>query len=133
MFRANVAAGRAYLALAKRDTASALRQFLTTADTLHECRSDDRLAVVQLLAAVGRYEEAGRRLARRWPGTSGCSNGFDDVVWTLERARVFERLGRREEAAANYAFVATAWRNADPELERYVRESRAALARLGHS
>jgi hypothetical protein len=35
-----------------------------------------------------------------------CSIGFDDVIWTIARARVFERLGRREEAAANYAFVA---------------------------
>lgn len=131
MFRASAAAGRAYLVLAKRDTASALRQFLTIADTLHECWFDNRLAVVQLLAAVGRYQDAGDRLARRWPGTSGCSNGFDDVVWTMERARVFERLGRREEAAVNYAFVAEAWRTADPELQRYVRESREALARLG--
>jgi len=26
-------------------------------------------------------------------------------MWTMERARVFERLGRFDEAAANYAFV----------------------------
>jgi hypothetical protein len=43
---------------------------------------------------------------------------------------VFDHLGRRDEAAANYAFVAEAWRTADPELQPYVRESRAAIARL---
>jgi hypothetical protein len=131
MLRASVAAGRAYLSLARRDTAAALRQFLTTPDTLHECWHDNRLATVQLLMAVGRYAEAGQRLERRWPGTSACSNGFDDVVWTLERGRAFERLGRRELAMENYAFVADAWRTADPELQRYVRESRNALERLG--
>jgi serine/threonine-protein kinase len=131
MIRASVAAGRAYLALAKRDTASALRQFLTTRDTLHECWYDNRIAIVQLLIAVGRYADAGARLERRWPGTSACSNGFDDVLWTMERARVFDKLGRRRDAAANYAFVADAWRTADPELQSYVRESHNALARLG--
>jgi eukaryotic-like serine/threonine-protein kinase len=130
MLRASVSAGRAYLALAKRDTVSALRQFLTTADTLHECWYDNRMATVQLLIAKGRYADAGVRLERRWPGTSACSNGFDDVIWTMQRARVFEKLGRGQEAAANYAFVADAWRTADPELQTYVRESHEALARL---
>jgi serine/threonine-protein kinase len=130
LVRASAAAGQAYLALAKHDTASALRQFLTTPDTLHACWYDHRVTIAQLLVATGRYAEAAKRLERRWPGTTGCSNGFDDIVWTLERARVFERLGRREEAATNYAFVADAWRSADPELQPYVRESRTAIARL---
>ena len=130
MLRASAASGRTYLALAKRDTAAALRQLLMTPDTLHECRSDDRLTLVRLLVAVRRYREAATRLERRWPGTSGCSNGLDDVVWTLERARVFERLERRTEAAENYAFVAAAWRTADPELQPYVREAQSAITRL---
>jgi serine/threonine-protein kinase len=130
MLRASVAAGRAYLALAKRDTSSALKQLLTTPDTLHECWYDNRLALVQLLVAKGRYREAGKRLERRWPGSTACSNGFDDVVWTMERGRVFERLGQREQAAGEYAFVVDAWQTADPELQPFVREARAALARL---
>jgi tetratricopeptide (TPR) repeat protein len=128
--RASVAAGRAYLALARRDSASALRQLLATKDTLYQCWNDTRLTLVQLLIAAGRDSEAGERLERRWPGTMSCSNGFDDVIWTFERARVFERLGRRTEAAADYGVVAGAWRTADPELQPYVRESRAAIARL---
>jgi hypothetical protein len=130
MLRASVSAGRAYLALAKRDTTSALRQFMTTADTLHECWYDNRMATVQLLVARGQIADAGARLERRWPGTTACSNGFDDVMWTMQRARVFERLGRKKEAAANYAFVADAWQTADPELQTYVRGSHDAMARL---
>jgi len=130
MLRASIAAGRAYLALARRDTAAALRQLLTTPDTLHECWYDQRMTLVQLLIATGRYHDAAARLERRWPGTSACGNGVDDVVWTMERARVFERLGRDEEAAASYAFVADAWRTADPELRTWVREADEAKARL---
>jgi serine/threonine-protein kinase len=130
MLHASVSAGRAYLALAKRDTVSAMKQFLTMRDTLHECWYDNRLTIVQLLMVNGRYEDAAQRLERRWPGTTSCSNGFDDVIWTMERARVFDRLGRRAEAAKNYAFVVAAWRNADPELQPIVRAARAALKRL---
>jgi hypothetical protein len=39
-------------------------------------------------------------------------------------------LAGGRDAAAEYAFVANAWRTADPELQPYVRESREAIARL---
>jgi len=126
--RANIAAGNAYLALARRDTMSALRRFMYASDTLHECWYDNRLTFVQLLIAKHRFRDASARLERRWPGTSGCGNGFDDVQWTLARARVATQLGHTDEAAANYAVVAAAWRTADPELQPYVREARKALA-----
>jgi len=130
MIRANIVAGRAYLALARRDSATALRVLGATKDTLAECWSDNRLIIVQLLIAAGRYRDAAHRLERRWPGTTSCSNGVDDILWTMERARVLDRLGRRDEAASNYAFVMAAWRTADPELQPYVREASAALRRL---
>ncbi len=126
--RANIAAGRAYLALARRDTLSALRQFMFNSDTLHGCWYDNRMTLVQLLIAKKRYNDAAARLERRWPGTSACSNGFDDVWWTLERARVAMKLGRTDEAMASYALVADAWRDADPELQPFVHEARKALA-----
>ena len=107
-----------------------MSQLLVTADTLNECWYDNRLALVQLLLAEGRYREAGQRVERRWPGTTSCSNGFDDVMWTMARARVFDRLGRRDQAVESYALVADAWRTADSELQPYVLESRAAIARL---
>jgi len=130
MLRTNVAGGYAYLALAVGDTARALHQFLTSKDTLHECAFENRLTVAELLIATGRYREASERLERRWPGTSSCGNGYEDAMWTLERARVRERLGRRGEAAEDYKFIIDVWRHADPELQRYVREAREALARL---
>ncbi|MEP6494727.1 MAG: serine/threonine-protein kinase [bacterium] len=130
MLRASASSGRAYLALARRDTASALRQLITTGDSLHECWYESRVTIVELLIAAGRYREAESRLERRWPGTSECSDGVDDVRWTMARARVFERLGRREQAAEDYAFVAAAWRTADPELQPYVKEARDAMARI---
>ena len=52
------------------------------------------------------------------------------MIWTLERARIFDRLGRRDLALESYALVADAWRTADVELQPYVRESRAAMVRL---
>jgi serine/threonine-protein kinase len=126
--RADITAGNAYLALARRDTMSALRQFMFASDTLHECWYDNRLQLVQLLIAKRRFKDAAARLERHWPGTSACSNGFDDVMWTLARARVASQLGRTDEAMENYAVVAAAWRNADPELQPIVREARKALA-----
>jgi eukaryotic-like serine/threonine-protein kinase len=128
--RAALAAGRAYLALAKRDTALALELLLTSADTLHPCHYQTRETLVDLLIATGHLRGAAQRLQRRWPGTSECSDGIDDVLWTLKRARLSDRLGRRENAIADFDLVATAWRTADPELQPYVREARAALARL---
>jgi serine/threonine-protein kinase len=130
MLRTNVAGGRAYFALAVGDTASALRQFLTSKDSLHECAFENRLTVVELLIAKGRYREAAQRLDRRWPGTTSCGNGFDDAMWTLERARIHERVGRRDEAIGDYKFLIDIWRHADPELQRYVREAREAVTRL---
>jgi len=130
MVRSSIVAGRAYLALARRDSAEALRVFTGTSDTLHVCWGENRVTIAQLLIAAGRLREAATELERRWPGTTACNNGVDDIVWTLQRARVFDRLGRRDDAIANYEFVASAWRTADPELQPYVREARAAAQRL---
>jgi serine/threonine-protein kinase len=130
MIRAYISSGRGYLALAKGDSATALRVLAGTKDTLSECWSDNRLTIVRLLVAAERYRDAAHRLERRWPGTTSCSNGVDDVMWTMERARVLDRLGQRDAAAANYAFVMAAWRTADPELQPYVHEATGAFRRL---
>ena len=130
MIRAYIVSGRGYLALARGDSLTALRVLAGTKDTLSECWSDNRVTIVRLLVAAGRYRDAAHRLERRWPGTTSCSNGVDDVLWTMERARVLDRLGQRDDAAANYALVMAAWRTADPELQPYVREASTALQRL---
>ncbi len=41
-----------------------------------------------------------------------------------------ERLGRRDKAIPEYRFVTDVWRHADPELQPYVEEAKAALQRL---
>ena len=130
MLRTNIAGGRAYLALAvatppmRSDNCSRRRTPFTSV------RSRIGSRWPSCLIATGRYREASQRLDRRWPGTTSCSNGFDDAMWTLERARMHERVGRRSEALDDYRFIIEAWRHADPELQRYVREAREALTRL---
>ena len=81
-------------------------------------------------SAAGRTHEAADHLQRRWPGTTQCSDGVDDVLWTITRARVYERIGRSVEAIADYTLVADAWRNADPELQPFVTEAKDAIKRL---
>ena len=53
-----------------------------------------------------------------------------EILRALERGRVNERLRNRDRAIEGYALVVKAWRHADPELQGYVDEARAALTRL---
>jgi len=124
-------ASHAFLALARGDSAQALRLFDALPDTacFGACVIDD-LVHMQLLVARGRFADARARLERP---PVGFSPGLlpMEVLRGLERGRVYERLGDRENAIAGYSLVVDAWRNADPELKPYVDEARAALARLG--
>jgi serine/threonine-protein kinase len=119
-------AAPAYLALARRDTTRALEGFMALPDSLCMVCGFERLTRVRLLSARGRDEEARVRLE------APIANWADamEVVWTLERGRVNERLGNRARAAESYSFVARAWMHADPELQPAVAEARGALARL---
>ena len=130
MLYASASSGHAYLALARHDTAGAIKYLMTTSDTLHTCWYENRVALAELLVATGRYNEASKRLERRWPGTTSCYNGVDDIIWTMERARVFDKLGRSAEAIENYEFVAAAWRTADRELQSWADEARLSAKRL---
>jgi len=133
--RADERLAGAALALARRDTTEALRQFLAFPDSL--CTRmygslSPSLAPLntvrfQLLAAKGRDREAALVLDRQvtLPLTVGS------VLATLERAHVAERLGDRATAVQKYRLVVDVWRNADPELQQYVAEARSALTRLG--
>jgi hypothetical protein len=53
-----------------------------------------------------------------------------EVLWSLLRGRVAERIGEREQAMRSYFWVVGMWRRPDPELEPYVVEAREGLARL---
>ena len=121
-------AARAYLALARGDSGDAVRRFALLPDSLCPACFLMRLTRVQSLERLGRDRDAAVLLdqlpfAAFWSSPS-------EVLWLLERGRVNERLGDRDPAAQAYAFVADVWRHADPELQPYVAEAKAALQRL---
>ncbi len=119
-----------YLALARRDTTEALQ--LAEQFPQYSCHSGcyyQRLTKAQLLAASGRDREAAQLLDE---GSNGrfLQEVPGDVLWQLERARVYERLGDRDKAISDYMFVADVWRHADDLLQPFVAEAREALVRL---
>ena len=118
----------AYVTLIRRDTSEALRRLTSATDSVCFYCIAERLRRAELLSARGQTQEAAALLRPRalytwaWPL---------EPLWRLQRGRVSERLGNREQAIADYGFAADVWRNADPELQPYVAEARAALKRLG--
>ena len=129
LLRYAAAAAPAYLALARHDTADALRRFALVPDSLCFGCYLERLTRIRLLAATGRNEEAARLLDER---THTMAEYLpSEISWALERARVNDRLGNRDKAIQNYAFVARVWAQADSVLKPLVAEARVALRRLG--
>lgn len=126
----------AYLALARGDSATALRRLEAIQDTL--CLSDEfanncfhlNLTRARLLEAKGELRRAGD-LLELWRWDVGKDPVF--VLATLDLGRIAERLGEREQATERYRFVTEVWRQADPELEPYVTEAREALERLART
>jgi tetratricopeptide (TPR) repeat protein len=88
----------------------------------------ERYLVGELLDSLGRDDDA-----RVWLG-SVLWFGIYDRAWAgpalLRIARIFERQGRRDSAAAYYARFVEQWAEADPDLRGVVQDARAALARL---
>ncbi|MFL5494443.1 MAG: hypothetical protein ACJ8DC_08680, partial [Gemmatimonadales bacterium] len=122
-------AARAYLVLAKGDSAGALRAFAALPDSLcllTDCFFD-KLTQMRLAAALGQDRSAAEIFDRWIFGRHLSPMG---VLGTLERGRIAERLGQREKATQSYRFVADVWRNADPELRPYVVEAREGLKRV---
>ena len=124
--RYGVAATQAHLALARRDTTEAVRRFGALPDSVCPCLPD-RILTARLLTANGQAVQARALLERIWPVNWDPSA----ELLVLERARVADRLGQREQAAGLYRYVADLWRSADPALQPYVAEARARLQRLG--
>ncbi|UCF40502.1 MAG: protein kinase [Gemmatimonadota bacterium] len=123
------AATRGYRALATGDSAAALRQFAALRTwPCHYCYHE-RLVQAQLLTSFGDYAAALALLDEwRWPPAGGTRT--DMVLWALERGRLNELLGNDDAARDDFSYVLDIWRNADPELQPYVEEARAALLRL---
>jgi hypothetical protein len=124
---------RAHLNFARRDTAAALRTY----DSLLALRTpvpwwsqSDRLLAARRLIEAGRYKAAAQNLNDPPTFESEIMPRASDVLWYLERGRVAERLEDRPRALEAYRHVTEAWRHADAELQPYVAEARAGLARL---
>jgi serine/threonine-protein kinase len=122
----------AYLALARGDSVEALRRLEAAPDTL--CLADGgsicghaKLTLAGLFAARGENRRAAD-LLDTWRWDVG---GPSFVFATLERGRLAERLGERDQAIDCYRFVTAVWLRADEALQPYVAEARASLARLG--
>jgi tetratricopeptide (TPR) repeat protein len=123
------ASAKAYLALARGDTAAAIQQFLALPEGVCPSCYLDRLTVARLLVDRRRDQEAWPIL--RGEHVSSTLAPFPSaVLWSLLRARVAERIGERELAIHSYSWVTGMWQNADPELRPYVTEAREGLARL---
>jgi tetratricopeptide (TPR) repeat protein len=117
---------RAFLALARRDSADALRQLLALPDSLYPDDVDVRFARSNLLVSARRDEEALASLEYPYWDFAMLLN----PLRLLQRGRVAERLGRHETAIESYRSVLAWWRHPDPELQPYVTEAKQALSRL---
>jgi serine/threonine-protein kinase len=117
----------AYLALARGDTAEALRRFAASPDSLCELCAVPRFEYASVLALRGRLREAASILADR----PTLLPSAIDVLWALERAHVAERLGDLAAARQSYAVVVAAWSGGDDELAPIVDDARRAMSRLG--
>ncbi|HET7692193.1 MAG TPA: hypothetical protein VFM44_03795, partial [Gemmatimonadota bacterium] len=80
-----------------------------------------RWSIAELLVDLGRGEES-------IPYYRSLRN---DSYAALELGKVYEALGRREEAKEQYETALAYWREADPELMPRVAEARQRLAGLG--
>jgi hypothetical protein len=88
-----------------------------------------RLTKAELLSAHGQDREAAIVLLPH-PGWTDSPPQALEVFWLLQRGRVAERLNDREQALRSFHTVADVWLHADPELQSYVAEARAAIQRL---
>jgi tRNA A-37 threonylcarbamoyl transferase component Bud32/tetratricopeptide (TPR) repeat protein len=121
-------AARAYLSLARGDSATALAQFKAVPDSLCPWCTVVPLTRVRLAMAARQDQEAHALLERQLFAPFQVTN----VLWAYERGRVGERVGDRIMATDGYRFVARVWQNADPRLHGYVIEAKAGLRRLTH-
>jgi serine/threonine-protein kinase len=131
MWRYIAAATAPYLALARRDTALAIQRFAALPDSLCGDCYLDKLVRVRLLEARGENRQAGAVLDEVAHNHDFFVVPATDGMWALQGGRVYERLDQKQKAIAAYEFVTAVWRHADPELQPYVAEAKAALQRLG--
>jgi eukaryotic-like serine/threonine-protein kinase len=120
-------AASAYLLLARRDTANAVKAFALLLDTLCLRCDQDHLTTARLLAR-GRELGAADKILRQRLYTFVTPT---EVVFAFERGKVAENARQRDVALKSYRLVVSAWARGDPEVQRYVKEAREGIRRLG--
>jgi serine/threonine-protein kinase len=128
----DVAAVRAWLALANGDTATATALFLAVPDSLCPTCFLHRLPRAELLLRANRADEARALVGMELTAIVGGPHPID-TWWQLARAEAAEHTGDVAAAAAGYARVLDVWHNADPTLQPYLERARAGLARTARS
>ncbi len=119
----------AFLALARRDTTTTIEQLLALPRSGCPACYLNQLTLAELLIERHRDQEAWTIVRANSP-TAAAGAFPSEVLWTLLRGRVAERIGERDTAIRSYAWVAGMWRDADPSLQPYVVEAREGMARL---
>jgi hypothetical protein len=121
------ASARAHLSLAELDTTSALTQFQALPDSLCiDCFLRDRWTTARLLAARDSLDAA-YAIFTEWPTEALVAR---EALMTLDRANVAERLGKRQDAIADYRVFIATWQRSDSIARPFTQRARDALARL---
>ncbi len=128
---------RAEVAMSRDDVEEALHEleamrhetYYVTAFAFPELsQARERFLRADALARLGRNDEA-----LRWFGSFAEFSPYDmlySAIGHRRRGEILDSLGRRGEAAREYARFVELWKDADPELQPIVRGARAALARV---
>jgi len=126
----DTSAAQAWLALARGDTAAALRLFLAVPDSLCPGCYAQRIARAELLLKADRIAEARAILSLELTAIVGGPRPME-IRWRLLRAQAAQRAGDDDtSASAGFRNVLAMWHDADPVLQPFVDTARAALQRL---
>lgn len=117
---------RAYLALARGDTASAANQFAALPDTLCIACYIDRVTAARLLAAKGKDADALELLDQRLNTLITPI----EILIAFERAPLEIKADRQRDAYESYKRVVDTWSDGDPALQPYVATAKREMSRL---
>ncbi|WP_310568937.1 serine/threonine-protein kinase [Gemmatimonas sp.] len=118
---------RSYLALARGDTAAALRGLLALPMAMCSSAPCAATTTSRLLVQAKRDADAARVLDRAIPTAMSALNA---APMMLLRAEIAERMGDRPSARKWYARVVAHWGGGDAAVQETVTAARAGLARV---
>jgi hypothetical protein len=120
------AAASAYLALARGDSALAVRRFATLSDTSCLTCYLDRLVEARLLRARGNVSRADTLLSQR----IAVFLSPIEIPIALERGELAAAQGKSADTARDFRFVIDMWKSGDESLQPYVRRAQTGLSRI---